>query len=225
MLTTLEAIRRDFNSAPAGARQVSLADLIVLGGCAAVEAAANKAGQDVTVPFFPGRTDAAQEQTDVASFAVLEPTSDGFRNHVRKDLEGAAAELLLDRASLMTLSAPEMTVLVGGMRVLNANVGQSRHGVFTQRPETLSNDFFVNLLDMRTTWQKSAASCAVMEGHDRTTGELKWTGTVVDLVFGSNSQLRAIAEVYACSDAQPVFVRDFVAAWNKVMNLDRFDLA
>ena len=225
VLTTLEAIRRDFNSAPAGARKVSLADLIVLGGCAAVEAAAKKAGQHVTVPFFPGRTDAAQEQTDVASFAVLEPTSDGFRNHVRKDLEGAAAELLLDRASLMTLSAPEMTVLVGGMRVLNANVGQSRHGIFTQRPETLSNDFFVNLLDMRTTWQKSAASCAVMEGHDRTTGELKWTGTVVDLVFGSNSQLRAIAEVYACSDAQPVFVRDFVAAWNKVMNLDRFDLA
>jgi len=225
VLTTLEAIRRDFNSAPAGARKVSLADLIVLGGCAAVEAAAKKAGQHVTVPFFPGRTDAAQEQTDVASFAVLEPTSDGFRNHVRKDLEGAAAELLLDRASLMTLSAPEMTVLVGGMRVLNANVGQSRHGVFTQRPETLSNDFFVNLLDMRTTWQKSAVSCAVMEGHDRTTGELKWTGTVVDLVFGSNSQLRAIAEVYACSDAQPVFVRDFVAAWNKVMNLDRFDLA
>ena len=222
VLAILETIQKDFN---AGTSKVSLADLIVLGGCAAVEAAASKAGQDVTVPFSPGRTDALQEQTDVASFAVLEPTSDGFRNYLRQEFEGAAAELLLDRASLMKLTAPEMTVLVGGMRMLNANVGQTRHGVFTERSETLSNDFFVNLLDMRTTWQKSNASDGVLEGRDRTTGELKWTGTVVDLVFGSNSQLRAIAEVYACSDAQPAFVRDFVAAWNKVMNLDRFDLA
>jgi catalase-peroxidase len=225
VLATLETIRSDFNSAQTGGTQVSLADLIVLGGCAAVEAAASKAGQHVTVPFSPGRTDASQEQTDVDSFAVLEPTSDGFRNYLRKEFEGAAAELLLDRASLMKLTAPEMTVLVGGMRVLNANVGQAAHGVFTQRPETLTNDFFVNLLDMGTTWQKSAASGNVLQGCDRSTGDLKWTGTVVDLVFGSNSQLRAIAEVYACSDAQPAFVRDFVAAWNKVMNLDRFDLA
>ena len=224
-LQKLEAVRTEFNDAQSGGKKVSLADLIVLGGCAAVEAAAKKAGQDVKVPFAPGRMDALQEQTDVESFAVLEPIADGFRNYTCKGQEGSAAELLLDRANLMTLTAPEMTVLVGGMRALNANVGQSKHGVFTQRPGTLSNDFFVNLLDMSTKWQKSAASEGVLEGRDRTTGEIKWTGTIVDLVFGSNSQLRAVAEVYAASDAQKSFVRDFVAAWNKVMNLDRFDLA
>ncbi|MCM3879320.1 MAG: catalase/peroxidase HPI [Vicinamibacterales bacterium] len=225
VLQVLETIQRDFNSAQSGGKKVSLADLIVLGGCAAVEAAAKKAGSDAKVPFSPGRMDASQEQTDVDSFAVLEPAADGFRNYVRKGLEESAAELLLDKAQLMTLTAPEMTVLVGGMRALNANVGQSRHGVFTKRPETLTNDFFVNLLDMRTKWQKSAASEGVLEGRDRATGELKWTGTVVDLVFGSNSQLRAVAEVYACADAQQAFARDFAAAWGKVMNLDRFDLA
>jgi catalase-peroxidase len=224
-LQKLEAIQKEFNNAQSGGKKISLADLIVLGGCAAVEAAAKKAGHDVKVPFSPGRTDAVQEQTDVNSFAVLEPAADGFRNYTRKGLEGSAAELLVDKAQLMTLTAPEMTVLIGGMRALNANVGQSRHGVFTTRSETLTNDFFVNLLDMRTRWQKSAASEGVLEGRDRATGTLKWTGTVVDLVFGSNSQLRALAEVYACSDAQQAFVRDFVAAWNKVMNLDRFDLA
>jgi catalase-peroxidase len=224
-LRRLEAIQKDFNSAHSGGKKVSLADLIVLGGCAAVEAAAKKAGQEVKVPFSPGRTDASQEQTDVNSFAVLEPTADGFRNYVRKGLEGSAAELLVDKAQLMTLTAPEMTVLIGGLRALNANVGQSRHGVFTKCPETLTNDFFVNLLDITTKWQKSAASEGVLEGRERATGELKWTGTIVDLVFGSNSQLRALAEVYACSDSQQAFVRDFVAAWNKVMNLDRFDLA
>jgi catalase-peroxidase len=224
VLSKLEAIQKDFNSAQTGGEQVSIADLIVLGGCAAVEAAAKKAGQDVRVPFSPGRMDATQEQTDADSFAVLEPTADGFRNHTRKGLEESAAELLVDKAQLMTLTAPEMTVLIGGLRALNANVGQSQHGVFTKRPETLTNDFFVNLLDMNTKWQKSAASEDVLEGRDRATGEVKWTGTVVDLVFGSNAQLRALAEVYACSDAQQVFVRDFVAAWNKVMNLDRFDL-
>lgn len=224
VLETLAAIQKDFNSAQSGGKKVSLADLIVLGGCAAVEAAAKKAGHDVTVPFAPGRTDASQEQTDVASFAVMEPAADGFRNYARKGAEGKAAELLVDRAQLLTLTAPEMTVLIGGLRALNANVGQSKHGVFTERPETLSNDFFVNLLDMGTTWQKSAAAPGVLEGHDRATGELKWTGTVVDLVFGSNSQLRALAEVYASSDAQQKFVREFVAAWNKVMNLGRFDL-
>ena len=197
----------------------------MLGGCAAVEAAAKQAGHDVTVPFAPGRMDASQEQTDADSFAVLEPAADGFRNYIRKGLEGHAAELLVDKAQLMTLSAPEMTVLIGGLRALNANVGQSQHGVFTARPGTLTNDFFVNLLDMNTKWQKSATSEGVLEGHDRATGKLRWTGTVVDLVFGSNSQLRAIAEVYASSDAQQKFVNDFVAAWNKVMNLDRFDLA
>jgi catalase-peroxidase len=196
-----------------------------LGGCAAVEAAAKKAGHAVKVPFSPGRMDASQESTDVKSFAVLEPPADGFRNYVRKGLEGSAAERLVDKAQLMTLTAPEMTVLIGGLRALNANVGQSKHGVFTKRPETLTNDFFVNLLDMSTKWQKSANSEGVLEGRDRATGELKWTGTVVDLVFGSNSQLRALAEIYACSDSQPAFVRDFVAAWNKVMNLDRYDLA
>jgi len=179
----------------------------------------------VKVPFAPGRMDALQEQTDVDSFAVLEPAADGFRNYARRGLEGSAAELLVDKAQLMTLTAPQMTVLVGGMRALSANVGRSAHGVFTKRPETLTNDFFVNLLDMSTRWQKSAASEGVLEGRDRATGELKWTGTVVDLVFGSNSQLRAIAEVYACDDSQPAFVQDFVAAWGKVMNLDRFDLA
>ena len=224
-LPKLEAIQEDFNGAQSGGKKVSLADLIVLGGCAAVEEAAKKAGHDVKVPFSPGRTDASQEQTDVHSFAVLEPTADGFRNYLRKGDEGSAAELLVDRASLMTLTAPETTVLVGGMRALNANFGQSQHGVFTKRPETLTNDFFVNLLDMRTKWQKSAASEGVLEGRDRATGELKWTGTVVDLVFGSNSQLRAIAEFYACDDSKEAFVKDFVAAWNKVMNLDRFDLA
>jgi catalase-peroxidase len=225
VLRTLEAIQKDFNGAQSGGKKVSFADLIVLGGCAAVERAAKKAGHDVKVPFSPGRMDASPEQTDVHSFAVLEPTADGFRNYLRKGHQGSAAELLVDRANLLTLTAPEMTVLVGGMRVLNANVGQSEHGVFTKRPETLTNDFFVNLLDMNTKWQKSATSEGVLEGRDRATDELKWTGTVVDLVFGSNSQLRALAEVYACSDSQPVFVRDFVAAWNKVMNLDRFDLA
>ena len=225
ILQKLEAIQKEFNGAQSGGKKVSLADLIVLGGCAAVEAAAKKAGHDVKVPFSPGRTDATQEQTDVHSFAVLEPTADGFRNYLRKGHEESAAELLVDRANLMTLTAPEMTVLVGGMRALNANFGQSKHGVFTKRPETLTNDFFVNLLDMNTKWQKSATSEGVLEGRDRATGELKWTGTVVDLVFGSNSQLRALAEFYACDDSKEAFVRDFVSAWNKVMNLDRFDLA
>ncbi|MDO8719526.1 MAG: catalase/peroxidase HPI [Polaromonas sp.] len=225
VLQTLESIQKDFNSAQSGGKKVSLADLIVLGGCAAVEAAARKAGQDVTVPFSPGRMDASQAQTDVDAFAVLEPRADGFRNYIRKGHDGSAAEQLVDRANLMTLTAPEMTVLVGGLRALGANFGQSVHGVFTTRPETLTNDFFVNLLDMRTKWQKSATSEGVLEGHDRATGALKWTGTVIDLVFGSNSQLRALAEAYACSDSQQAFVRDFVSAWNKVMNLDRFDLA
>ena len=225
VLQKLEAIQKDFNRAQSGGKKVSLADLIVLGGCAAVEAAAKKAGHEVKVPFSPGRMDASQEQTDVESFAVLKPVADGFRNYLQKGLEGPVAELLVDRANLLTLTAPEMTVLVGGLRVLNANFGQSQHGVFTKRPETLTNDFFVNLLDMKTKWQKSATSEGALEGRDRKTGELKWTGTVADLVFGSNSQLRALAEVYACSDSQQAFVRDFVAAWDKVMNLDRFDLA
>jgi catalase-peroxidase len=225
VLEKLEAIREEFNAATSGGRKVSLADVIVLGGCAAVEAAAKKAGVDVQVPFSPGRMDASQAQTDVESFAVLEPVADGLRNYVKKGLVGAQAELLLDKAQLLTLTAPELTVLIGGMRALNANVGQAQHGVFTKRPGTLTNDYFVNLLDMSTTWQKSAASDGLLEGRDRKTGALKWTGTVVDLLFGSNSQLRAIAEVYACSDSQAAFVRDFVAAWTKVMNLDRFDLA
>jgi catalase-peroxidase len=225
VVKTLEAIQKDFNGAQSGGKKVSLADLIVLGGCAAIEEAAKKAGHDVKVPFSPGRTDTSQEETDVASFAVLEPTADGFRNYIRKGAEGSAAELLVDRADLLTLTAPEMTVLIGGLRALNANYGQSKHGVFTKRPETLTNDFFVNLLDMRTKWQKSATSEGVLEGRDRATGELKWTGTVVDLVFGSNSQLRALAEFYACIDSQQKFVSDFAAAWSKVMNLDRFDLA
>jgi catalase-peroxidase len=225
VLPRLEAIQKDFNGKQAGKKKVSLADLIVLGGCAAVEEAAKKAGHDVKVGFAPGRTDATQEQTDVHSFAVLEPTADGFRNYIRKGQEEAAAELLVDRANLLTLTAPEMTVLIGGMRALNANFGHSAHGVFTKRPETLTNDFFVNLLDMKMKWQKSATSAGVLEGRDRVTGELKWTGTVVDLVFGSNSQLRALAEVYACGDGQQKFVHDFAAAWSKVMNLDRYDLA
>jgi catalase-peroxidase len=224
VLQRLEAVQKDFNRAQPGGKKVSLADLIVLGGCAAIEAAATKSGHDAKVPFVPGRMDASQEQTDVDSFAVLEPAADGFRNYVRKGLEGSAAELLVDKAQLLTLTAPEMTVLLGGLRVLNANVGQSRHGVFTKRPQTLTNDFFVNLLDMSTKWQKSATSEGILEGRDRVTGELKWTGTVVDLVFGSNSQLRAVAEVYACVDSHEKFVRDFVAAWAKVMNLDRFDV-
>ena len=223
VLATLEAIQKTFNTAASGGKKVSLADLIVLGGCAAVEAAAKKAGHTVTVPFTPGRMDASQAQTDVHSFAVLEPNADGFRNYVKPGLEASAAELLIDKAQLLTLSAPEMTVLIGGLRALNANVGQTAHGVFTKTPETLTNDFFVNLLDMRTKWQTSTTE-GVLEGRDRTTGELKWTGTIVDLVFGSNSQLRALAEVYACGDSQQKFVTDFVAAWAKVMNLDRFDL-
>jgi catalase-peroxidase len=225
VLKALEGIQKAFNGAQSGGKKVSLADLIVLGGCAAVEVAAKKAGHDVKVRFSPGRMDALQEQTDVSSFAVLEPIADGFRNYVRKGLEASAAELLLDKAQLLTLTAPEMTVLIGGLRALNANVGQSKHGVFTTRPDILTNDFFVNLLDMNTKWQKSATSEGVLEGIDRATGKPKWTGTIVDLVFGSNSQLRALAEVYACSDSQQAFVRDFVAAWSKVMNLDRFDLA
>jgi catalase-peroxidase len=225
VLAVLERLQADFNAAAAGGKRVSLADLIVLGGCAAVEAAAQQAGVQVTVPFSPGRMDASQEQTDVDAFAVLEPQADGFRNYVRPGLEGAVAELLLDKAQLLTLTAPQMTVLVGGLRALNANVGQTQHGVFTQRAQTLSNDFFVNLLDMGTQWQQSANTEGVLEGRERTTGALKWSATVVDLVFGSNSQLRALAEVYATQDAQTKFVHDFVAAWNKVMNLDRFDLA
>jgi catalase-peroxidase len=224
VLQKLAVIQKDFNSAQSGGKRVSLADLIVLGGCAAVEEAAKKAGHEVEVPFSPGRMDTSQEATDVASFAVLEPAADGFRNYVRNGLERSAAELLVDKAQLLTLTAPEMTVLIGGLRALNANFGQSSHGVLTKRPGTLTNDFFVNLLDMSTKWQKSAGSQSVLEGRDRTTGELKWTGTVVDLVFGSNSQLRAIAEVYACNDSQQLFLRDFVAAWSKVMNLDRYDL-
>ena len=225
VLQTLEGIQTDFNSAQSGGKKVSVADVIVLGGCAAVEQAAKNAGHAVQVPFSPGRTDALQEQTDVDSFAVLEPTADGLRNYLADGHERRAEELLVDRAQMLTLTAPEMTVLVGGMRVLNANVGQSELGVFTERPEALTNDFFVNLLDMNTEWQASSASEDVFDGRDRATGELKWTGTAVDLVFGSNSQLRAIAEVYACDDSQQALVNDFVAAWEKVMNLDRFDLA
>jgi catalase-peroxidase len=224
VLRKLEVIQKDFNSAQSGGKKVSLADLIVLGGCAAVESAAKKAGHEIKAPFSPGRMDTSQELTDVGSFAVLEPAADGFRNYARKGLEGSAAELLVDKAQLLTLTAPEMTVLIGGLRALNANFGQSQHGVFTKRPETLTNDFFVNLLDMSTKWQRSGSSEGVLEGRSRATGELKWTGTVVDLVFGSNSQLRALAEVYACSDSQQAFLRDFVAAWDKVMNLDRYNL-
>lgn len=222
VLARLEEIQAGFNSKQSGGKKISLADLIVLGGTVAIEAAAKKAGYEIKAPFSPGRMDATQEQTDAHSFAVLEPVADGFRNYLRKEHDAVAAELLVDRANLMRLTAPEMTVLVGGLRALNANFGHTAHGVFTKQPETLSNDFFVNLLDMDTKWDKSATG--VMEGHDRATGELKWTATVVDLVFGSNSQLRAIAEVYAASDATLKFVQDFVAAWTKVMNADRFDL-
>ena len=220
----LEQIQREFNASQSGAKKVSLADLIVLGGCAAVEQAAKEAGHEIPVPFSPGRTDATHEQTDVESFAVLEPTSDGFRNYLRDGQTLPAEHLLVERANLLTLTAPEMTVLVGGLRAINANVGKSEHGVFTKRPETLTNDFFVNLLDMATEWKPSASSEGVYEGRDRTTGELRWTGTAVDLVFGSNSQLRAIAEVYACEDSSYKLVSDFAAAWVKVMDLDRFDL-
>ena len=225
VLQTLEGIQQAFNSAQSGGKMVSLADLIVLGGCAGVEQAAKNAGHDVTVPFTPGRTDATQEQTDVVSFHVLEPAADGFRNYLKTKYSVSAEELLVDRAQLLTLTAPEMTVLVGGMRVLNAGFGQSQHGVFTKRPETLTNDFFVNLLDMSTTWKATAEDEDVFEGRDRASGELKWTGTRVDLIFGSNSQLRAVAEVYGSEDSQERFLHDFVAVWNKVMNLDRFDLA
>jgi catalase-peroxidase len=225
VLKALEDIQQEFNAAQSGGKKVSLADVIVLGGCAGVEKAAKNAGHEVTVPFSPGRTDASQEQTDVNSFAVLEPVADGFRNYQKTKYAVSAEELLVDRAALLTLTAPEMTVLVGGMRVLNANFGQSQHGVFTKRPETLTNDFFVNLLDMSTAWKATSEDQDVFEGRDRTTGELKWTGTRVDLIFGSNSQLRALAEVYACEDSQEKFLHDFVAVWNKVMNLDRFDLA
>jgi catalase-peroxidase len=225
VLQTLEGIQKAFNSAQSGGEKVSLADLIVLGGCAGVEQAAKNAGHDVTVPFTPGRTDASQEQTDAEAFAVLEPAADGFRNYQKTKYAVSAEELLVDRAQLLTLTAPEMTVLVGGMRVLNANFGQFQRGVFTERPETLTNDFFVNLLDMGTAWKATSEDKDVFEGRDRATGELKWTGTRVDLIFGSNSQLRALAEVYGCEDSQEKFVHDFVAAWNKVMNLDRFDLA
>jgi catalase-peroxidase len=225
VLRVLDSIQRDFNGARSDGKKVSLADLIVLGGCAAVEEAARQAGQSVTVPFTPGRMDASQEQTDVVSFAVLEPTADGFRNYLRKGHQRSAEELLVDRAQLMMLTAPELTVLIGGMRALGANAGGSKHGILTARPGVLTNDFFVNLLDMRTAWQPSRSEDGVYQGRDRATGELKWTGSRVDLVFGSNSQLRGLAEVYACSDSQPKFVRDFVAAWTKVMNADRFDLA
>jgi catalase-peroxidase len=224
ILAILEAIQKDFNAVQSGGKKVSLADLIVLGGCVAVEEAAKKAGHDVKVPFSPGRTDATQEQTDVHSFAVLEPVADGFRNYIHKGQESSAGEFLVDKANLLTLTAPEMTVLIGGMRALNANFGHSEYGIFTTRPGTLTNDFFVNLLDMKTKWRKSTVYEGVLEGFDRATGEHKWSGTVVDLVFGSNSQLRALAEVYACADSQPAFLDDFVAAWSKVMNLDRFDL-
>ncbi|WP_416758892.1 catalase/peroxidase HPI [Roseateles sp. So40a] len=224
VLAKLETVRKEFNASASGGKKISLADLIVLGGSAGIEAAAKQGGHDVVVPFTAGRTDASQDQTDVESVGFLEPMADGFRNYVRKDLVKGAAELLVDKAQLLTLSAPELTALVGGMRVLGTNFGHTKHGVFTTRPETLSNDFFVNLLDMRTKWQKSAGEEGVLEGRDRKTGAVKWTGTAVDLVFGSNSQLRALSEVYASADGEKVFVRDFVKAWTKVMNLDRYDL-
>jgi catalase-peroxidase len=224
-LAAYEKIQKDFNGAQKGGKKVSLADLIVLGGGAAIEVAAKKAGHAITVPFAPGRMDALVEHTDVESFAVLEPVGDAFRNHVRKGFENRTSELLVDKADLLNLTAPEMTVLVGGMRVLDTNAGHTRHGVFTKNPGALTNDFFVNLLDMRTAWQRSEGNANVFEGRDRKSGELKWTATIADLVFGSNSQLRALAEVYASSDGEAAFVGDLVAAWNKVMNLDRFDLA
>ena len=225
VLETLEKIQGEFNSAQSGQKQVSLADLIVLGGCAAIEQAAKNAGHELTVPFYPGRTDASQEQTDVYAFEVLEPVADGFRNYLKNKYAVPAEELLLDRAQLLTLTAPEMTVLIGGLRVLNANYGQSQHGVFTEQPETLTNDFFVNLLDQKTTWKAANEEGDEFEGRDRATGELKWTGTRIDLIFGSNSQLRALAEVYASEDSREKFISDFISAWNKVMNADRFDLA
>lgn len=224
VLKILEGIQSGFNSVQSSNKKVSLADLIILGGCAGIEQAAKNAGQNLVVQFIPGRTDALQEQTDIQSFAVLEPKADGFRNYLKTKFSVSAEELLVDRAQLLTLTAPEMTVLIGGMRVLNANYGQSQHGVFTKRIETLTNDFFVNLLDMGTVWKAISEAGDVFEGRDRVTGELKWTGTRVDLIFGSNSELRAIAEVYASDDAQEKFIQDFVSAWNKVMNADRFDL-
>ncbi|MEO1203042.1 MAG: peroxidase family protein, partial [Pseudomonadota bacterium] len=224
VLKRLERIQQRFNRAQRGDKRVSLADLIVLGGAAAVERAAEQAGHDVAVPFTPGRTDASQAQTDVDSFAVLEPRADGFRNYFGGGNRRSPAELLVDRASLLTLSVPEMTVLIGGMRALGANAGQSGHGVFTDRPGTLSNDFFVNLLDMSTQWSKSSEADGVYEGRDRASGNLKWTATPVDLIFGSNSELRAVAEVYAADGSREKFVRDFIAAWTKVMRLDRFDV-
>jgi catalase-peroxidase len=224
VLQTLEGIQQDFNGSQSGGTKVSLADLIVLGGCAAVEQAAKNAGQNVTVPFAPGRTDASQDQTDVDSFAVLEPIGDGFRNYIRSGDKLPPEQRLLDRANLLTLTAPEMTVLVGGLRAVNTNHGQTKHGVFTGGSEALTNDFFVNLLDMDTEWKPSPSAENVYEGRSRGSDQVKWTATAVDLVFGANSQLRAISEVYAADDATEKFVRDFVAAWNKVMNLDRFDL-
>jgi catalase-peroxidase len=225
----LEAIQKEFNSSKSNGskrkKKVSLADLIILGGNAAVEEAAKKAGHELKIPFSPGRTDASQEQTDVHSFAVMEPIADGFRNYLRNGQPLSAEELLVDRAQLLTLTAPEMTVLVGGMRALNANFGHAKHGIFTKRPETLTNDFFVNLLDMHTKWQPSPTSEGVFEGRERTTDKLKWTATRVDLIFGSHSQLRAIAEVYGSNDSKERFVKDFAVAWTKVMNLDRYDLA
>jgi catalase-peroxidase len=225
VLRALESIQREFNGSSSGGRKVSLADLIVVGGCAAIEKAGKAAGHDVKVPFTPGRMDASPEQTDVHSFAPLEPTADGFRNYLRGGGLMSAEEALVDRAQLLKLTAPQMTVLVGGLRVLGANAGQSTQGVFTERAETLTNDFFVNLLDMSTQWQPLAGSEGVYEGRDRKTNEVKWTGTRVDLIFGSHSQLRALAEVYGCADSREKFINDFVAAWAKVMNLDRFDLA
>jgi len=225
VLQALEDVQQSFNAAHSGGKQVSLADLIVLGGWAGVEQAAKNAGHDITVPFTPGRADASQDQTDIEAFAVLEPVADGFRNYLKAQYVIKAEEMLVDKAQLMTLTAPEMTVLVGGMRALNTNADGSEHGVFTDRPESLTNDFFVNLLDMSTTWKEASDASDVFEGRDRKTGDLKWTGTRVDLIFGSNSQLRANAEVYACNDSQERFVKDFVAAWDKVMNLDRFDLS
>ncbi len=225
VLKTLEGIQADFNASQSGWKKVSLADLIVLGGCVAIEQAAKNAGHNITVPFTPGRMDAVQEQTDIESFSVLEPVADGFRNYQKTKFTVSAEELLVDKAQLLTLSAPEMTVLIGGLRVLNTNVGQSQHGIFTKRPGLLTNDFFLNLLDMGTEWKLVSKDEDLFEGRDRQTGEVKWTGTRVDLVFGSNSQLRALAEVYGCADAQSKFLKDFVAAWDKVMNLDRFDLA
>jgi catalase-peroxidase len=224
VLQTLEAIQKEFNASQSGGKKVSLADLIVLGGCAAIAKAAKTAGHDVKVPFTPGRMDASQEQTDAQSFAPLEPVADGFRNYARGKQLMSPEEALVDRAQLLTLTAPEMTVLVGGLRVLGANAGKSTHGVFTKRAETLTNDFFVNLLDMSTQWQPSADSKGMYEGRDRKTNEVKWSGTRIDLIFGSHSQLRALAEVYACADSKEKFVKDFVAAWTKVMNADRFDL-